>query len=563
MGVNFLIFGKVLLNSFYSFYGKNLISDVKLGKLWGNFEKLRTEAIEFSGWSQKDNIDLSLDPQSQGIAVYKFIKPKESKAVILQLAIAHPEKGSNKVSISTDQTNWKTIIENKRLHLIPIDITKYVNNNEGFWIKIEAVNNNPQLASKPPPAVILYDFYLMFYRHQIEFSPILIIVFLALNFFPILLIIKPNKKKILQLSLFFLVFSVGLYSAAHNLYINRYHSFDNDIICLIQETPRFLALDFKNAFLGNYCGNKESIIMYIFQFFWKIFGFESEMGIRVSSVFFHLMTIILVFWYGKKIKSFTTGLIAALFIGTQTYLIELSTRGLRDTAFTFFITVFAYLLFETNLKKLKNIVSIITIGILTIYLRLHSLLQLVSITLFFSFLTKKIIAGLLIIIFLIITALPLIQNNLKVYKTWNYSESMHLKWNTNVEFAGKPGFPSKESVTINPFQGPEISNVTYFFKFHSLPDLVISTLKGVGKAFVDLYFKNNNFGLILFLAGAWLMIQQKKYWYILFLIFWLEVPHFFLVTKNLVEYRSMTQSLPFISLVIGYIIDRIWQRLKQ
>jgi len=43
----------------------------------------------------------------------------------------------------------------------------------------------------------------------------------------------------------------------------------------------------------------------------------------------------------------------------------------------------------------------------------------------------------------------------------------------------------------------------------------------------------------------------------------LEIPHFFLTAKNLVEYRSMTQSLPFIGLTIGYIIDRLWQKLKR
>ena len=139
---------------------------------------------------------------------------------------------------------------------------------------------------------------------------------------------------------------------------------------------------------------------------------------------------------------------------------------------------------------------------------------------------------------------------------------MHLKWNSNVEFAGQPGFPSKESVALNPFQGPEISPATYFFKLHTFPDLAISTLGGVIKTFQYLYFKKNLIGFYLFIIGSYLIIKKKNLWYILFLVFFLELPHFFLASKNLVEYRSMTHSLPFIALVIGYALDQIIAKIK-
>jgi len=555
--LNFFIFRPSLVDSFNSLHGKNLVGEVKLGKLWGNFDKLRSDALEFSGWSENDKIDLSLDPQTKGVTVYQFTKPEIAQVVSLQVAVAQPNQGTNRISVSIDQQSWQTVGENKYYHFVPLDITDVVGNEQKFWVKIEASNE----ATAGQPAVIVYDLYLMFYRHEVKLPPLVLI--LTTIFFPYLLIFRPKKPVAVKLALLFIVLALGLHLSLRNLFDYRYHSFDSDVICLTQEVPRFLSLDIKSALLGNYCGNKESLNPLIIIAFWKIFGFGSEMGIRFSSLIFHWLTVILVFWYGKKVISFTAGLTAALFIGTQPYLIQLSARGLRDSAFTFILALFIYLLFETRLKKIRHIMAIFLTSLFSIYLRLHSLVQLIGLTLVFVIAKRKLKHGLVLITMILLIAWPLIATNLKAYQTWNYSEEMHLKWNTNVEFAGQPGFSSKESITINPFQGPKISATTYFFKLHSSSDLVVSTLAGVRKTFEDLYFRHFQPLVILFIAGSWLMLRNKLLWYIPVLVFFLEIPHFFLAAKNLIEFRSMTQSLPFIGLTIGYIIDRLWTKLKR
>ena len=473
----------------------------------------------------------------------------------MQLGLAKPAKGGNRISVSTDQLNWQTVRENEYLHMVPLELTSLLNGHKQFWVKIEANNE-----SKSGPAeVILYDFYLMFYQHEIKFPPLVLI--LTTIFLPVLLIIRPRKPVAIKLLLLFLVLILALHLSLKNLYDYRYHSFDSDIFCLVQEIPRFQSMELKSALLGNYCSNKESLNPLIIIAFWKIFGSGSEMGIRLSSLVFHLLTVVFVFFYGKKISSVITGLTAALFVGAHPYLIELSGRGLRDTAFTFIIMVFAYLLFETNLKKFGSKIAIFLTAIFSIYLRLHSLIQLAGLTLVWVIAKRNLKQGVLLMLALFLIAWPLIATNLKTYQTWNYSEEMHLIWNTNVEFSGKPGFPTKESVALNPFQGPAISPLKYFFKLHTLPDLVVSTLTGVRKAFEDLYFRHYKPLVILFIAGGWLMMRSRLLWYIPVLVFLLEIPHFFLAAKNLVEFRSMTQSLPFIGLTIGYIIDRLWSRL--
>lgn len=555
--INFIVFVPSVAKNFSSWAGKNLVGEVKIGKLWGNFDQLRTEAVEFSGWSAQDAIDLSLEPNTSGMAVYEFSQPAEAKKVILQIALAKPGIGSNRLSVSPDKLNWHQLAENQYLHMVPFDITKYAGNNGKFWVKIEAEN----LADNIKPVVVLYDLYLMYYRREINIPPLGLMA--VTIFIPWWLIFYPGRKKALKSLLLALVLITSLQLSLRNLAAYRYHSFDSDVLCLTQEVPRLLSLKLWPALMGNYCGNKESLNPLIIIGFWQLFGNGSEMAIRFSSLIFHWLTIILVYYFGKKVISFPAGLMAAAFIGTHPYLIELSGRGLRDTAFTFFITLFALMLFET--KKWRFIGSVFLGLIITalIYLRLHSIIQLIGIVGLYIFFQRKFILGIVIVILIGLIASPLIVTNLKTYNTWNYSEEMHLKWNANVEFAGQPGFPTKEAMTVNPFQGPKISATTYFFKLHRPADLIFSTLAGVKKTFEDLYFRHGRWLAWLFLPGGWLMLKRKELRYIPVLVFLLEMPHFFLAAKNLVEFRSMTQSLPFIGLTIGYIINELWTKLKR
>lgn len=555
---NFFIYRSSLIIAYNSYRGKNLVGEIKMGRRWTNFEKLKTEAIEFSGWSEQNRIDLSLDPKTKGVAIYEFEKPQNAKVTILQLGLSLPKSGGNLISLSTDQINWQTLKENQSLYRIPLEITSLIENRSRFWVKIEANNSKESGVTE----TILYDFHLMFYGHKFIF-PNIIIIF-ASTVIPILFILRPKIKKTIKVSLLLLVFAWGIYLAWNNLIAFSYHSFDSDVYCLMKEVPRFYSLSFPSNILSNYCGNKESGTLLILIGFWKLFGEGSEIGIRLSSLLFHLLTIIFVFIYGKKINSFITGFVASLFIATNPYLVELSGRGLRDSAFTFLTLTFVFLLFAVDLKKVVNKIWLAVIGMLAIYLRLHSLIQYLILAPVSLINGKNNLKNIIFCyLILIAVALPLINYNLKKYGVWNYSESMHLKWNTNVEFSGQPGFPSKEEERKNPYQGPEISTTTYFFKLHTVNDLIVSSTMGIIKTFKDLYFKKNLIGLILFILGSVLMLRNKHLVYIPILVFLLEIPHFFLVAKGLVEYRSMTQSFPLIGLTIGFSIDIILKKIKR
>jgi hypothetical protein len=62
-----------------------------------------------------------------------------------------------------------------------------------------------------------------------------------------------------------------------------------------------------------------------------------------------------------------------------------------------------------------------------------------------------------------------------------YDQAKHSRWFTNVEFAGQPGFPSKEEVARDAYTGPRITFWEYVFRLHSPGQVALGYLRGYGK----------------------------------------------------------------------------------
>lgn len=530
--------------------GQNLIREDGASLNRGSFEKLRTEAVEYSGWSEKDKISLVLEPGVKGIAIYRYQKPLGTKVVTLESYFGRPNPGTNEMSVSSDNKNWQPIIQNSFMNEKPVEITDKILQSESFFVKIEANNQSPRDYS------VLQSLNLNYFKEPVYIPNILIAI--VTFFLPIVFILRPSFSKLLLIA----VLLIGLYLSFSALNTYGYRSLDPDAICL--KNAVFNVRDLKTGFFGVFCV-KESAIVMIYLTFFKIFGHGSELAIRFSSVFFHLATIVLVFLYGKKIGSNIGATISSLLVASHPYLVSLSIRGVRDTAFTFAVLLFTYLFFETNLTFFKRKLQLIFSVFLLIYLRLHSLIQFIPVVIIFT-LSKRVFwkEGIFALLTLILLSFPIILTNLKYYKTWNYSEQMHTRWNTNVEFQGKPGFPTVEEVTKQSFRGEPVSTYTYFFKLHTIEDLIISSFRGMIKTFRELYFLSYGYGIfLLFTFGSLLMIKSRALRYMPFLIFFLEIPHFFFVEKVLVEFRSLTHSIPFIALTIGYAVDIIGKILRK
>ena len=64
------------------------------------------------------------------------------------------------------------------------------------------------------------------------------------------------------------------------------------------------------------------------------------------------------------------------------------------------------------------------------------------------------------------------------WDTTNYA-----RWNANMEFAGRPGFPSRAELEKNAYVGPRMTYREYMFGLHTVPELIEGTFRGYWKLF--------------------------------------------------------------------------------
>jgi len=64
-----------------------------------------------------------------------------------------------------------------------------------------------------------------------------------------------------------------------------------------------------------------------------------------------------------------------------------------------------------------------------------------------------------------------------------WDTTMYARWLANVEFVGRPGFPSREELEVNAYVGPRITYAEYMFGLHTVPEIAEGTLRGYWKLF--------------------------------------------------------------------------------
>jgi hypothetical protein len=62
-----------------------------------------------------------------------------------------------------------------------------------------------------------------------------------------------------------------------------------------------------------------------------------------------------------------------------------------------------------------------------------------------------------------------------------FDQAQHARWFANVEFAGQPGFPTREEVARDAYTGPRITFWEYLFRLHTLREVAVGYLRGTGK----------------------------------------------------------------------------------
>jgi hypothetical protein len=71
-----------------------------------------------------------------------------------------------------------------------------------------------------------------------------------------------------------------------------------------------------------------------------------------------------------------------------------------------------------------------------------------------------------------------------------YTSNLGARFYTNLEFAGQPGFPSKQEIDQKGmFTGPKVTPFDYFFRFHTLHEFLWRNIWGFTKIYVYLVIR--------------------------------------------------------------------------
>jgi len=268
----------------------------------------------------------------------------------------------------------------------------------------------------------------------------------------------------------------------------------------------------------------------------KIFGI-SEFSLRLFSVLFGMGTLLVVYFFGKKISNRAVGIISALFLLTIPHFTNHhgARTGDYDILLTFFITLSLYLFYlyyiEDNTKYLLGIgvalgLCVLTKGIMVLFPIMIMLIFIISTKSYKKFINKKSLYS--IFIFLIIT----------------------LPWFI-IRFFSEKG----KQFLIKMIKYDILKRSSQAIEGHS------------GDWRFYLYHLQNNLGIfftILFAISVFYSIYliKKKHKAILLLIIW--IAWFFLVFSIAKSklFWYITPIYPAISLLIFYCFEDIRQRLK-
>lgn len=146
-----------------------------------------------------------------------------------------------------------------------------------------------------------------------------------------------------------------------------------------------------------------------------------------------------------------------------------------------------------------------------------------------------------------------------------YDTALYARWNANMEFAGRPGFPTLEELQHNGYVGPKITYFEYLFGLHTVREVLVGTLRGFVKLFLNMnIFTADNHAANISLQvaagiGFLLSLWNRRFWWLAPSFLLLVFPAAFLYDRRLVErYRHTFAAFPLVVFAAAYLIHCLW-----
>jgi hypothetical protein len=353
---------------------------------------------------------------------------------------------------------------------------------------------------------------------------------------------------------------------------------------------------------------REPLFILMVKLFFALFG-VSATHLRFVSFAFSLAVIYLTYRIGRGWFHEAVGLIAAFILSVHPYLIQLSARGLREEWFAALLLLFVYYGYVRS--SLNSWVRAVVSGLIAgciLLTRSECLPMMVIILLLYPLLVRLRWNYAMATIAIVLSLSLWIPHQYRIYKNYGdffYTSNQYARFYTNREFAGKPGFPTKEEIMVKGmYYGPKTTPLDYYWNLHTPGQLLygslagfitinlrmpLSFISGRGNAETVIYavkrvMQNhgmkevlnvirlagrlvrdnllaNLMGLVIllsFLAGL-LLMGIHHHWMIFFYLIIFQLHTSFLASLGL-DQRLTIHSYPLIALCCGYCVTRLFKK---
>jgi len=289
--------------------------------------------------------------------------------------------------------------------------------------------------------------------------------------------------------------------------------------------------------------------------------------VRLGSMLWSLGIIAASYALFKKAVGWVNNLLVAFFLSVHPFLIEMSARGLREDMYTTFILLCTYFLVFKKYPKTGpgwvETLGLSLISAILLLIRFMALPYLGLIMIFFIFKYrirfKKII---LMVAIPFLMFFPYLRFNQITYGKATYFSDFQAIYQRNYEFVrvrqiGCDGCPTMSELIRNGYAGRPITTFDYFFKLHSLSEVVKRTITGTlsiwgldQQLFGVLIGNNFGMGIIALYVLGFMGSVVKKSWTMFILPILMLNTILFLIPMG-IDIRVAMHIIPFLFVLVA------------
>ncbi|MCB2156895.1 glycosyltransferase family 39 protein [bacterium] len=253
---------------------------------------------------------------------------------------------------------------------------------------------------------------------------------------------------------------------------------------------------------------------------WFVCAPETAASARFFSMLISLAALAAVFLVGVRLMGWVPGIVAALAVAVLPEWADIASKVLRiDLVVLLTMGAFANRLWLEDRPWWRS-ASWAIVGTAMVLTRISALSFIVPIIAWEAIRKRWNWGEVFIPVLLLIVLLaPHLRFNQRHSPDGDlfYSSTVHTRFYLNAEHIGEPGWPTAEEYRANPYSGDPVTSLGYFFKFHTLPEVIVGHVKGYWNLFVWRHPRVSMFFgwewlMIPGLVGAWAMLRDRKWW---------------------------------------------------